>query len=67
MTLPTHDHPRPARTTHGAAYWLLVGWYWRPLCWAGRVTLWLVFWPLGLWRSWRAGRRRDHLRARRAR
>lgn len=21
------------------------------ICWIGRVALWLLFWPLGLWRS----------------
>lgn len=34
-------------------WWLLIGWWWAPLCWAGRVLLWLVAWPLGLWRSLR--------------
>lgn len=24
---------------------------WRITKWFGRVCLWLVFWPLGLWRS----------------
>ena len=41
-----------------AAWWLTIGWWWRPLCWVGRVTLWLVAWPLGLWRSVRHGRRK---------
>lgn len=32
-------------------YWLTVGWIWEPAKWFGRVFLWLVFWPVGLWRS----------------
>ena len=44
---------------HGAAYWATIGWWWRPLCWAGRVLLWLVFWPAGLWRSIRHGHKAD--------
>lgn len=23
--------------THGATYWMIVGWWWAPLKWAGRV------------------------------
>lgn len=42
----------------GATWWLLVGWWWAPACWAGRVLLWLVVWPLGLWRSLRHGQRK---------
>ena len=30
-----------------------------PFTWAGRVALWLLFWPVGLWRSIRHGRRKD--------
>lgn len=44
-------------------YWLLAGWWLGPMLWAGRVVLWLAFWPLGLWRSLRhhakAAQRRD--------
>lgn len=29
------------------------------ITWLGRVGLWLVFWPVGLWRSLRHGRRKD--------
>ena len=29
----------------------MLSWPWDFLKWLGRVTLWLVFWPLGLWRS----------------
>lgn len=32
------------------------------ITWLGRVTLWLVFWPVGLWRSVRHGRRKSELR-----
>jgi hypothetical protein len=48
---------RPHR--RGAAWWLLVGWWWAPACWAGRVTLWVFAWPLGLWRSIRHGQRKQ--------
>jgi hypothetical protein len=41
----------PAKTAHGPIYWTLVGWWWGPLKWLGRVLLWLAFWPIGLWRS----------------
>jgi hypothetical protein len=30
-----------------------------PLTWLGRVTLWVVFFPLGIWRSLRHGARKD--------
>lgn len=42
----------------GLVWWLTVGWWWRPCCWAGRVLLWLVAWPLGLWRSLRHSQRK---------
>jgi len=41
----------PAHTAHGFIYWLLVGWWWGPTKWLGRVLLWVGFWPVGLWRS----------------
>lgn len=50
----------------GWVYRLTVGWWWGPSKWLGRVTLWLVFWPVGLWRSIvhgqdkRARRNRSH-------
>lgn len=34
----------------------------RPFYWMGRVTLWVVFWPLGLWRSIGHGRRKHERR-----
>lgn len=46
------------------AWWLLVGWWWAPACWVGRVLLWLIFWPVGLWRSLRHGAKKDRARAR---
>lgn len=55
----------PARTSHGLGYWLAVGWWWGPAKWFGRVLLWLVLWPAGLWRSIRHGKRQDENRARR--
>ncbi len=63
MTDPTYHGP--ARTAHGWAYWLSVGWWWEPLKWLGRVALWIVFWPLGLWRSIRHGRKTREARERR--
>lgn len=45
-------------------WWILIGWWWRPLCWLGRVALWLIFWPIGLWRSLRNGQRKSERRAR---
>lgn len=35
---------------------------WAVLKWLGRVTLWLVFWPVGLWRSVVHGRRKHEKR-----
>jgi hypothetical protein len=47
----TIERSRPAYMAHGLWYWLLLGWWWGPTKWMGRVLLWLLFWPLGLWRS----------------
>ncbi len=33
-----------------------------PVFWLGRVTLWIVFLPLGLWRSVRHGRKQSERR-----
>lgn len=55
----------PAKHAHGAAYWVGVGWWWEPLCWAGRMSLWLLLFPIGLWRSVRKGRKNRELRERR--
>jgi len=33
-----------------------------PIFWLGRVSLWLVFFPLGLWRSIRHGRKQSEKR-----
>ena len=41
-------HTAPARTAHGLAYWLLIGWWLGPTKWAGRVLLWVVLRPVGL-------------------
>ena len=53
---PTPGTPRrlapPARRAHSWWYWLTIGWVWSPTKWLGRVALWLLCWPLGLWRSW---------------
>jgi hypothetical protein len=54
---PTQPAYKPAATAHGAVYWLTVGWWWGPSKWAGRMLLWLVFLPLGIWRSLRHHRR----------
>lgn len=41
----------PAATSHGAGYWIFVGWWWGPAKFLGRLLLWIVFCPVGLWRS----------------
>jgi hypothetical protein len=33
-----------------------------PIFWLGRVTLWIVFFPLGLWRSIRHGKKESERR-----
>lgn len=39
---------------------------WNFTKWIGRVSLWLLFWPLGLWRSYRHGQdKRDQRMAER--
>lgn len=38
-------------------WWAVFGWWWAPLCWLGRVVLWIVAWPVGLWRSIRHGQK----------
>lgn len=58
-----------------SALWAATLWTWAALCattvwaartswaatkWAARVALWIVFWPVGLWRSIRHGRNRRH-------
>ena len=55
----------PARTAHGPVYWLLIGWWWGPTKWLGRVMLWLFLWPVGLWRSIVHGRKNREARERR--
>lgn len=55
----------PARAAHGWFYWLSIGWLWEPLAWMGRVTLWLVFLPLGVFLSWRKARANAEGRLRR--
>lgn len=52
---------------HSVTYWCTVGWWWEPLCWSGRVMLWLFAWPVGLWRSHRHAQRNDTARAQRNR
>lgn len=64
MSEPT-TYRGPAKHAHGAAYWWLVGWWWEPLKWLGRMSLWLVFFPVGLWRSLRHGRKNREARERR--
>ncbi len=55
----------PARHAHGMFYWLIIGWWWGPLKWMGRVSLWLLMWPLGLWRSYRHSQSKQESRMRR--
>lgn len=68
------DHPRPrqpayrgpARSAHGPWYWGLVGWWWEPMCWIGRMILWIPpFTIIGVWRSGRKGRKNREARERR--
>jgi hypothetical protein len=54
----------PARHAHGLVYWTLIGWWWEPLCWAGRMLCYLIP-PLGVWRSARKGRKNRESRERR--
>lgn len=51
-------------TAHTGVWWATVGWWWAPLAWSGRVLLWLVLWPAGLWRSWRHHQHTNELRSR---
>lgn len=55
----------PARHAHSLAYWLTIGWLWEPLCWVGRMSLWLFVLPVGVWRSFRKGRKNREARERR--
>lgn len=55
----------PARTAHGAGYWLFIGWWLEPLMWAGRMAGWLIFLPFGIWRTVRKGRKNREARERR--
>lgn len=55
----------PARTAHGAMYWLIIGLWWEPIKWAGRMLGWLILWPFGLWRTLRKGRVNREARERR--
>lgn len=55
----------PARNAHGAAYWTLIGWWWEPVKWAGRMALWIFVFPVGVWRSLRRGRKNREARERR--
>ncbi|MBI2710306.1 MAG: DUF2510 domain-containing protein [Actinobacteria bacterium] len=54
-----------ARHAHGLRYWILLGWWWAPLKWLGRVALWLLFFPLGFWRSYANHDRKKELRQQR--
>lgn len=54
----------PAKNAHGTGYWLLIGWWWEPLAWFGRMCAWLIP-PLGIWRSGRKGRKNREARERR--
>lgn len=60
-----NDYQPPAKTAHGLAYWLLLGWWWAPTKWLGRVLLWVFLWPLGLWRSIVHGRNTRDAKTRR--
>jgi len=58
QVMPAVPVVRP-RVHHGFWYWTLFGWWWTLLkiVWwllmlAFRVTLWLVFFPAGMWASY---------------
>lgn len=55
----------PSRAAHGLGYWLVVGFWWEPLAWLGRMALWVLFFPVGAWRSMRKGRKMREARERR--
>ena len=55
----------PARHAHSLTYWLLIGWWWETLCWTARVLCYIIFLPLGIWRSARKGRKNRERRERR--
>lgn len=55
----------PAKTAHGLGWWLLIGWWLAPALWLGRVCLWLLFFPLGIWRSVAHSRNKRDKRERR--
>jgi hypothetical protein len=55
----------PSRTTHGAGYWIFVGWWWGPIKWLGRVALWVFLLPVGIWRSYAHGQKGQEARLRR--
>lgn len=55
----------PARSAHGPGYWLFVGWWLAPILWLGRVSLWVLFFPLGIWRSIAHSRAKSENRQRR--
>lgn len=57
--------PLPASRAHGWVYWTLLGWYWEPAKWVGRVLLWVFFLPLGIWRSVRHQQKTRERRQRR--
>jgi hypothetical protein len=59
------EYRGPAKSAHGGGYWALVGWWWEPAKWLGRVSLWVLFFPLGLWRSVRHGRKTSEAKQRR--
>lgn len=46
-----------------AALVAVAGPTWTATKWTGRVLLWFLFWPLGLWRSWRHGEDRRNRKA----
>ena len=61
---PEATYQGPARNAHGLVYWLLAGWWWEPITWAGRMLCYLIP-PLGIWRSARHGRKNREARERR--
>lgn len=59
------DYRGPARSARSAAWWLWIGWWWEPLAWLGRMSLYAACAPVGIWRSVHRGRRLREARQRR--
>lgn len=59
------NYQGPAKRSHSLTYWLAIGWWWAPLKWLGRVSLWVLLLPVGIWRTAAHSRRKREARERR--